>query len=204
MGSTVHVTFVCEANQARSPVAQGLFAAELARRSRPAGGPWTVDSAGVFAPPGVPVMPAMHELAAARGVDLSAHRSRPLDELSITVADLLLTMTREQADLIGSRANGVVTRCFLLDELVALLDAVAHEPVPTGEPSGAAETIGLPPDPRARVLAAHARRPFRMRSADDDITDPLPGSSTTPAAAFERIERSVAALARLLLDDQTA
>lgn len=200
----MHVTFVCEANQARSPVAQGLFAAELARRARPAGGPWTVDSAGVFATPGVPVMPAMHELAASRGVDLSAHRSRPLDEHGISVADLLLTMTREQADLIGSRANGVVTRCFLLDELVALLDAVAHVPVPTGEPSGTEETVGLPQDPRARVLAAHARRPFRMPSADDDITDPLPDSRTTPAAAFERIERSVAALARLLLDDQTA
>jgi protein-tyrosine phosphatase len=201
MGTTVHVTFVCEANQARSPVAQGLFAAELARRTRPAGGPWTVSSAGVFATPGVPVMPDMDELAAARGVDLSAHRSRPLDEHSIGVADLLLTMTREQADLIGSRTNGVVTRCFVLDELVALLDAVAHVPVPTGAPSGAAETVGLPQDPRARVMAAHARRPFRLPRPEDDITDPLPGSSTTPAAAFERIERSVAALARLLLDD---
>jgi protein-tyrosine phosphatase len=203
----VHVTFVCEANQARSPVAAALFAAELARRQPAtgsqgqAGAGWTVDSAGVFAAPHVPAMPEMQELAAARGVDLTAHRSRALDEHGIAVADLLLTMTREQADLIGLRATGVVTRCFVLDELVALLDAVAHVPVPTGEPDGAAARTELPADPRARVLAAHARRPFRLPDLGDDITDPLPGSSTSPQAAFARIERSVAALAALLLDD---
>jgi protein-tyrosine phosphatase len=203
----VHVTFVCEANQARSPVAAALFSAELARRQRPGGragesrGNWTVDSAGVFAAPHVPAMPEMQDLAAARGVDLTAHRSRALDEHGIAVADLLLTMTREQADLIGLRATGVVTRCFVLDELVALLDAVANVPVPTGAPDGASATTELPDDPRARVLAAHARRPFRLPDPEDDIADPLPGSSTSPEAAFARIERSVAALATLLLDD---
>jgi protein-tyrosine phosphatase len=203
----VHVTFVCEANQARSPVAAALFRAELARRGSAdragvmLGGAWTVDSAGVFASPEVPAMPEMQELAAARGVDLSAHRSRALDEHGIAVADLLLTMTREQADLIGLRATGVVTRCFVLDELVALLDAVKHVPIPTGAPDGASATTELPIDPRARVLAAHARRPFRLPDPDDDIADPLPGSSTSPEAAYARIERSVAALATLLLDD---
>jgi protein-tyrosine-phosphatase len=203
----VHVTFVCEANQARSPVAAALFRAELARRGSAdragvmLGGAWTVDSAGVFASPEVPAMPQMQELAAARGVDLSAHRSRALDEHGIAVADLLLTMTREQADLIGLRATGVVTRCFVLDELVALLDAVKHVPIPTGAPDGASATTELPTEPRARVLAAHARRPFRLPDPDDDIADPLPGSSTSPEAAYARIERSVAALAALLLDD---
>jgi protein-tyrosine-phosphatase len=196
----VHLTFVCEANQARSPVAAALFTAELARRRRHLGG-WTVDSAGVFAAPHVPAMPAMQDLAAGRGLDLSHHRSRALDEHMIAVADLLLTMTREQADAIGLRATGVVTRCFVLDELVALLDAVVHEPVPTGAPDGTAATTELPADPRARVLAAHARRPFRLPDPVDDIADPLPGSRTSPEAAFTRIERSVAALAVLLLDD---
>ncbi len=195
----MHVTFVCEANQARSPVAAALFRAELDRRAQLGG--WTVDSAGVFAAPYVPAMPEMQQLARTRGVDLGAHRSRALDEHGIAVADLLLTMTREQADLIGLRATGVVTRCFVLDELVALLDAVAHVPIPTGEPDGTAATTELPAEPRARVLAAHARRPFRRPQPDDDISDPLPGSSTSPEAAFRRIEGSVIALANLLLDE---
>jgi protein-tyrosine-phosphatase len=196
----VHVTFVCEANQARSPVAAALFGAELARRAPSQG--WTVDSSGVFAPPGVPAMARMQELTGARGIDLSAHRSRPLDEQGIAVADLLLTMTRKQADLIGLRATGVVTRCFVLDELVALLDAVATVPIRTDADGGGPAITGLPADPRERVLAAHARRPFRMPSPDDDIGDPLPHSSITPEAAFDRIDRAVTALAALLLVEQ--
>ena len=194
----MHVTFVCEANQARSPAAAALFAAELARH-RPRDGAWTVTSAGVFATAGVPALPAMQDLAAARGLDLSTHRSRGLDEHATAIADLLLTMTREQADLIGARTNGVVTRCFVLDELVALLTAVRDQPVPTGAPDGATAVVGLPPTPRERIAAAHARRPFRRPDPADDVADPLEGSGVTPEATFARLERSVATLGQLLL-----
>ena len=196
----MHVTFVCEANQARSPAAAALFAAEL-RARRPADATrWRVESAGVFATAGVPALPAMQDLAAERGLDLTAHRSRGLDEHLTAVSDLLLTMTREQADLIGARTTGVVTRCFVLDELVALLAAVRDEPVPTGAPDGSTAVTGLPPGPRERILAAHARRPFRRPGPADDVADPLEGSGVTPEATFARLTRSVAALAALLLD----
>jgi protein-tyrosine-phosphatase len=199
----VHVTFVCEVNQARSPVAAVLFAAELARRSGtdavPAG--WTVDSAGVFATPDVPAMPRMRELAARRGLDLSEHRARALDVAAIDAADLLLTMTRAQADVIGLRAEGVVTRCFVLAELVALLDALVRVPVPDGSPEGTMTVVGLPDTAPARVLAAHGRRPFRPRDETDDVGDPLPGSGMPPEVAFGRLEQLVGALAGLLLDD---
>ena len=196
----MHVTFVCEANQARSPAAAALFDAEL-RHHRPGDGTWTVTSAGVFATAGVPALPAMQDLAVARGLDLSGHRSRGLDEHATAVADLLLTMTREQADLIGTRTNGVVTRCFVLDELVALLTAVRDHPVPTGDADGSTMLVGLPPTPRERLAAAHARRPFRRPDPADDVADPLEGSGVTPEATFARLERSVSALAELLLGD---
>jgi protein-tyrosine phosphatase len=194
----MHVTFVCEANQARSPVAAALFTAELGLR--PDAGAWRVDSAGVFATADVPAMPEMQDLARARGLDLSGHRSRGLDDHATAVADLLLTMTREQADLIGARTTGVVTRCFVLDELVALLTSVRDEPVPTGDPDGRIAVIGLPPTPRARVAAAHARRPFRRPQPDDDVADPVTGSGVRPDQTFERLLRSVTDLAALLLD----
>lgn len=194
----MHVTFVCEANQARSPVAASLFAAALVHL-RPNDDTWAVTSAGVFATAGVPALPAIQELAADRGLDLSDHRSRGLDDHATAVADLLLTMTREQADLIGARTNGVVTRCFVLDELVALLTAVRDHPIPTGHADGSTAVVGLPPTARERVVAAHARRPFRPPDPVDDIADPLEASGVTAAATFARLERSVAALAELLL-----
>lgn len=194
----MHVTFVCEANQARSPAAAALFAAELVRRRADA--TWRVDSAGVFASAGVPAMPEMQALASARGLDLSHHRSRGLDEHMTAIADLLLTMTREQADLIGARTNGVVTRCFVLDELVALLTSVREQPVPTGEPDGRVAVVGLPPAARDRIAAAHARRPFRRPVPADDVADPVQGSRVTPDETFARLARSVTTLAALLLD----
>lgn len=195
----MHITFVCDANQARSPAAAALFRAELARH-RPGGGTWTATSAGVFATEGVPALPAMQDLAASRGLDLSEHRSRGLDDHTTAISDLLLTMTREQADLIGARSNGVVTRCFVLDELVRLLAAVRDEQVPTGDPDGAARVLGLPPSPRKRVAAAHARRPFRRPDPADDVADPLEGSGVSPAATFARLEHSIRSLAELLFD----
>jgi len=93
-----------------------------------------------------------------------------------------------------------VTRCFVLDELVALLTAVRDEPIPTGDADGATAVVGLPPTPRLRVAAAHARRPFRRPDPGDDVANPLEGSGVTPEATFARLERSVAALASLLLD----
>ena len=195
----MHVTFVCEANQARSPAAAALFAAEVATRTG-AGATWRVDSAGVFATAGVPALPAMQDLAAARGLDLSAHRSRGLDEHLTAVSDLLVTMTRDQADLIGARTTGVVTRCFVLDELVALLTAVRDEAVPTGDTDGSTAVTGLPPTVRERLAAAHARRPFRRPSRKDDVADPLEGSGVTPEATVSRLAASTATLAGLLLD----
>jgi len=197
----VHVTFVCEANQARSPVAAVLMVDELSRRSALDVSTWRVDSAGVFARAGVPAMREMRELAAARGLDLADHRSRGIEPPVIDVADLVLTMSHEQKDVIGSRTTGVVTRCFVLDELVSLLDEVARVPVPSGDPSGETRVLGLPAVPRERVAAAHARRPFRPPSPDDDVPDPFEGSGVDPSAIFTRLERSVARLAALLLDD---
>jgi protein-tyrosine-phosphatase len=196
----VHVTFVCEANQARSPVAAALFAAALAVRQRDDRVAWQVDSAGVFASTGIPAMREMRELAAERGLDLTGHRSRGAEPFVIDVADLVLTMSHEQKDIIGARTNNVVTRCFVLDELVALLEAVANVAVPSGDPSGEMRIAGLPPTPRERLTAAHARRPYRPPHADDDVPDPFEGSGVDPTFVFARLESSVARLAVLLLD----
>jgi protein-tyrosine-phosphatase len=204
----MHVTFVCEANQARSPVAAALLRAELQFRGlldADAAAPgqharWSVDSAGIHASNGMPTHASMVAVAGAFAPALAEHRSRPLDEQVIAVADLILTMTRDQADAIGARISGVVARCFVLDELVALLDAVATVPVPNGDPSGEHSRTGLPAAPRQRIAAAHARRPFRRPEAVDDISDPLVPGSAGATATYARLQHSVTALARLLLD----
>ena len=93
-----------------------------------------------------------------------------------------------------------MTRCFVLDELVALLRSVRDEAVPTGDADGSTAVTGLPPTPRERLAAAHARRPFRRPTPEDDVADPLEGSGVTPEATFVRLATSTGALAELLLD----
>jgi len=85
----MRVVFVCTANMCRSPMAERLFAKRLEERGV-AG--IAVSSAGVFAFPGSPPSEGMRLEAAARGIDLSAHRARRFQALEIGPGDLVLVM----------------------------------------------------------------------------------------------------------------
>ena len=119
-----------------------------------------VGSAGLYARPDLPVMPEVAEAAELLGLDVSAHRSRPLDERITAGSDLIVTMTRVQADLIGGRHAGIVTRLFVLGELAGLI--ATDGPLPSDLPLHVrlAETL-------------HARRPLRGTRSADDVPDPI-------------------------------
>lgn len=114
----MRVLFVCDANRARSPLAAALFERELARRGMAAG--VGVASAGLSTRDGQPAVPEAVEAAQTRGLDLSAHRSHLLTEGDLD-AELVITMTRSQLDVIAPRRPGLATRAFTLIELVSLL-----------------------------------------------------------------------------------
>jgi protein-tyrosine phosphatase len=155
----MNLLVVCTANMARSPLAEAMLAADL----RPHG--VRLASAGVRARLGDAATRESQELARALGLDLSHHRSRPVDDPLLAGAHLVLTMSRRQRDELAPRTPGGAARTFTLAELLRLLEAVDD-----------AATPPLPPAERLAWLAAQAHRvrPRARPGGDaDDVDDPM-------------------------------
>jgi protein-tyrosine phosphatase len=93
-----HIVIVCSGNTCRSPMAEAMLRKKWAERIgvKPEqlldhGG--LVTSAGLTAGAGARASPEAVELLQSRGIDLSGHRSRPLQVEMVRAADLVLTMT---------------------------------------------------------------------------------------------------------------
>ncbi|MBQ6895304.1 MAG: low molecular weight protein arginine phosphatase [Clostridia bacterium] len=90
------ILFVCTGNTCRSPMAQAL-ASHLAEKMDI---PIEADSAGLMVIPGSKVskysVDAMMEL----GIDISSHSPKAITPELLDSADLILTMTKSQKDLI--------------------------------------------------------------------------------------------------------
>lgn len=81
-----HIVVICVGNICRSPMAEALLAAKLRERGT------VVRSAGIGALVGHPAEPLAAELLAERGLDLSHHRARQLNDRIVREADLILVM----------------------------------------------------------------------------------------------------------------
>ena len=87
--TTYNLLFVCTGNTCRSPMAEAIARAELARRG------WQhvdVRSAGTGAVPGTGASDEAVSVARERGIDLSLHAARPLSSALLDWADLVLAM----------------------------------------------------------------------------------------------------------------
>ena len=82
----MRILFLCVANSARSQMAEGLARAVL---------PDTVDVASAGSAPGQ-VNPLAVEALAEVGIDISGHRSKPLEDVSPETADLIVTLCAEE------------------------------------------------------------------------------------------------------------
>ena len=102
------VLVVCAHNRARS-----VMAAALLRWYLPRG--FTVASAG-FGPEGKPPIREVSELLAARGIDVSTHRSRTLSRELVLGADLVLTAERTQVLTIVTELGGDFDRTYTIPE----------------------------------------------------------------------------------------
>jgi len=88
------VVFVCTGNVCRSPMAEYLLKARLG-----VGSEWSVCSAGVLAGYGMPASAQAVEALRERDIDMTEHRSRPVDWSLVEAASLIVVMTaghREQ------------------------------------------------------------------------------------------------------------
>jgi protein-tyrosine-phosphatase len=110
-GGVKKILFVCSGNTCRSPLAEALardilpgrldFAVEIA-------------SAGTSAVEGAPASQQSIDVARAHGIDLSAHRSRPLNPGLVRSADLIVTMGVRHRDSVGEVDPDSLESTFLL------------------------------------------------------------------------------------------
>lgn len=104
------IVFVCKGNICRSPFAQHL--AEKMFHAR--GHDVTVDSAGIVVPTPLPSPREACTAAAAFGLDLSAHRSKPFVAENYTKFDIIAVMEVAQRNRIAKDYPRFEHRLFLL------------------------------------------------------------------------------------------
>ena len=176
---TFHLSFICTGNRFRSPLAAAV-AADAA-----AGLPVSVDSAGLLELDGWGALEEAVAAGAGLGLDLRAHRCRPLMQGSLRGSDLVLGFERQHVNAAISDGGANVAHVFTLPEAVELLERI-HQP-PDSEPVTRA---------RGLVRSAHELRgnaPAHPHSIE--IPDPLGQAD----ALQRRIAASVAELSKRLV-----
>lgn len=123
----MNVLFVCTGNTCRSPLAEALLRRLLSER-RVEG--ITVGSAGTGAWAGAPASEGSYLVALEDGVDLSAHRARPLTPDLAASVDLILTMSRSHRQRVSDLGFG--DRVHLLGEYAGRTGAAAEVSDPYG------------------------------------------------------------------------
>jgi len=126
------ILFVCTANRIRSPMAEYLCRARLQTQAPDQATAWRIESAGAWAKAGLP--PTQNALLAAQqaGLDLSAHRSRPVEVIDFGRFDLVLTMEEGQRDALRSEHPQMWERIRTLAEAAVGIAYDVADPI--GQP----------------------------------------------------------------------
>jgi len=111
------VTFVCTANQCRSPMAEYLLKKRLGPETS-----WKVASAGTSAIGGFPASSYAIEALEELGIDLRGHRSAPLTEELVDSSEVILVMTRMHLNDIVARYPEARDKVFLMTSFGASSD----------------------------------------------------------------------------------
>jgi protein-tyrosine-phosphatase len=105
----------CTGNLCRSPMAEGLLRARLARDE--ARQDWRVGSFGVWTVDGRPASAYAVEEMDWRGIDLHSHLSRSVTREMMTEADLVLVMTHHHAEALRAAFPEQTYKLHLLSEM---------------------------------------------------------------------------------------
>lgn len=143
------ILIVCHANICRSPYLEGVLKLALPDV--------TVASAGI-AGAGRPVPPFSLAVGAARGIDLSGFRSRPLVPATARDADLVLVMEARQARYVATFMGIPPSRIIVAGDLDPKPSETRAIRDPWGQPIAAYITAFDRLDRCAATLVSHLRR----------------------------------------------
>ena len=169
------VLLICTGNICRSPMAEGLLHDRLGQLGIEGVRVVSSGVAGLERSPPFPRRSRRSEL----GIDISGHVARRFHAEQVADAELIITMTQEQSEIVGRLAPRAMDRTFTLKEFVSLLD---HQPPVDANGAGPAQLIS-----RAAALADQRRASGSAAApADADIADPLGlGTEAFRAVAWE-------------------
>jgi protein-tyrosine phosphatase len=127
----VTILFVCTGNSCRSPMAEGLFKKHLAEKlnctvDRLEEKGYIITSAGTLGMVGFPASTEAIRACAAKGVDISAHRSRALTKQLIEQSDLVYVMANVHRDAVVDISPEAAGRCELLAEDTEIPDPIGQ------------------------------------------------------------------------------
>lgn len=165
------VAFICTGNRFRSPIAEALL------RARAEGFPIRARSLGIRDLGPVGVLPEAARETERSGLDLSAHRARPLAGEDLSSSDLVIGFERIHVAAAVVDAHARLDRSFLLLELLALLRDLG----PPAAPDGVERA-------REQVARAHQAR-AALGIAAEEIADPLGGPDRIYRETAERLEQ---------------
>ncbi len=185
MAGVPTLLFVCTGNLCRSPMAAALARNVLAGRAEAV----DVVSAGLLRG-GEPATDEVVHLMKRRGLDLSAHRSRRVDDALVPPPDLILGMARLHARAVVDGFPQLFPRTFTLKDLV-----VRGRSQGPRRPGEALDTY------LARVGADRGFETLAGTNSADDIADPIGGDLPAHERCAAELEVAVTALADLVWPD---
>jgi protein-tyrosine-phosphatase len=177
MDEMLRISFVCTGNRARSPLAEALF------RQRTEGLPVEVGSWGLLDVAGAPPLPDAAAVAIALGVDLSAHRARPLRPGCLGADDLVVGFEEAHVHAAVAEGSADETHVVMLLGLPALLDGLP-----------ATDTAASPLEHARSVLAEVQRRRQAAPAGVEALRDPF----GAPRQVFAEVGRVIDAMTGLL------
>lgn len=197
-GGSFSVLMVCTGNVVRSPLAEQLFAARLARSLEPRDAALvTTASAGVRALVGQDLTPETRRLARAAGLTPQPHTARQLERPLVDDADLVLGANRAHRRFIVELAPAAASKCFTLREFAQVMRWFSTEGgvVPVrqqGQELPAALTAVVRAASRQRGLAPRVANPGAF-----DIRDPY----GRPRFVYAEVGRLISAAVDTVVSD---
>jgi len=150
----VLVIFVCTGNICRSPMAEYLLRSWLERRGVEG---ISVGSMGTLGLAGEPASRLALQVCRERGVDISAHRSRPLDPAQLGRASVIFTMELVHSELVAACCPEAADRTRLLGAWPQTDERLEH----------------VVPDPMGRQVAYYREVARRIEGHIDRIAPVL-------------------------------